>query len=61
LNPILYRLGSYGTVTLKKVVLKMLNREKVFRIIFAVIFICSHPLALDANIYTWIDENRVTP
>jgi hypothetical protein len=60
-NPILYRLGSSGTVTLKGVVLKMINREKVFRILFAVIFICSYPLAFDADIYTWADENGITP
>ena len=32
---------------------------KVVRILIAVLFISSYPLALDADIYTWTDENGV--
>jgi len=32
---------------------------KVVKILFAVLFICSYPLALNADIYSWTDENGV--
>lgn len=32
---------------------------KVARILFTVLFVCFYPLTLDADIYTWTDENGV--